>query len=497
MFTPLLDIMKKYWLLAALFAVLVLAVRLYLAFLVSGLGDDSAYLHLRNAEHIIATGVPMFEDLLVSREGMLFSLFDYLLAAAGFFASLELAAKILPNIFAAVLVLIFFWLSLRAFRNPKAALFATVVLSTLPDFFASTFNSGSSLPLVFVFIAILHLLLLEISAKSAWVYVIVLALLALTHPSVVIFVLGVGIALLLKLSENARLSRQEIELALLSIFFTLTSMLFVYRSQLARFGFSLLYSSAPKELASALFVPLSILGAVASIGIVTILFILLIMYNTLFRERKGQMQYIIGMLAAASLLLWTGLVPADTGMLFFAFPAVLLFGAGYANFMAYMRNTRVADKAWIIHTCILVFALLTNLLQTAVMVQEQLAGAPDAAEGDAAAWISQYTPLNATVLTVPVRGEFVAYKTNRKVVLDSLYYFIPNAPLIYADVERVFTTSLEIEAASLMEKHGAEYIYAPWFVRQPKYVPGRCFSVAYTNRASVYRKSPICVVMRK
>ena len=109
----------------------------------------------------------------------------------------------------------------------------------------------------------------------------------------------------------------------------------------------------------------------------------------------------------------------------------------------------------------------------------------------------QYTPFDATIVTVPSRGEYLAYKTDRKVILDPMYYLIPDAQSRYADVARLFATSLEIEAVLLMDKYQSAVIYAPEFVPVPGYVPGNCFSIAYSNGAGVYAKSPLCKVSRK
>ncbi|MBI4148624.1 glycosyltransferase family 39 protein [Candidatus Woesearchaeota archaeon] len=486
--------MRKYWIAAVLFAVFVSVVQSYLALSVPGFSDDAAYVRLRNAQHILETGLPITQDSLVPRRSVVVSLFDYVLAGVALFLPLETAGKVVPNVLAGVLAIAFFWLALRVGRNPQAALLATIVLVTLPEV-VGLFNSISPLVLVLIGACVLHVCLAN-GGRGWWglMFVATLGLLAVTHPSVIVLVLGVGVTILLKLSERV-LEREELELGLFSVFFVMTASVVAYRKLLREFGIALLSASVPEQVAATLFPPLSILDAITSIGIVTIGVALTTVYQTLFYEKKTRLHYAIGLLAAASVLLWGGFVPARLGMLFFVLPAVLLFGAGYARFTRYVRQTRIAQHAWIIHTCLILFLLSTNVLQSAVSVQNALRRAPSRGELDVASWIRDVTDANVTVVSPPVRGEFLAYATGRKVVLDTFYSLTPDAQVRFTDVSGMFTTPFEIEAVALMERYGAGVMYVPSFVPLPRYVPGRCFSVAYASDATVVAKSPLCKVV--
>ncbi|MBI4016717.1 MAG: hypothetical protein HY363_03415 [Candidatus Aenigmarchaeota archaeon] len=483
--------MKRYWLLVVLFAFSAAALRTYLAFSVQGFSDDASYLHLRNARNIMVSGVPIVHDSLVPREGVLFSLFDYLLAGVGFLMPVEIAAKVLSNVFFFVLVIVFFWLSFCLCRSQKAALFAAVVFASLPDITA-TFNSASGLLLAFVFLCVLNVALLR---RSVLLYVVALVLFTFLHPSVILFVFSLGVSVLLMLSEKRVLRGEIVELVLFSVFFVLAVEMFVHAKLLAQ-GVQVLSAHVPEEVLSLTFTSLTILGAVAGVGLVTVFFMLLAVYRALV-EKQCALYYMIGLLAVSSVLLWFKLVPVQTGMLFFVYAAVLLFGVGYADFMLYVQKTRMSNFSWAIHGSIVLFVISANVVQAFGQVRSGLESAPDVFEDDAASWIAQYAPSDVVILTVPARGEYLAYKTRRQVVLDTMYYAIPDAPSRYADVARLFATSLEIEAVSIMEKYGAGMVYSPKYVVQPLYLPGNCFSIAYSNGASVYSKSPLCSVRGK
>jgi len=480
--------MKQYWLLVVFFSLAFAGVRTYLALSVQGFSDDGAYLHLRNAQHIMKTGVPIVNDVLILREGVVISLFDYILAAGGFVMPLELAAKILPNLFAILSGIVFFILSFKLSNNWKTALFSMIVFNLLPVFF-STLNAASEITLVLLLFSLLYISLLT---TKPWLYVLCLILLVLVHPSAAVFILGLCITVLLLLGEKRNLPNELIEILLFSIFFTFTVELIMYVKPLQNFGIGLLAAAFPKEALPTAFKSLTILGAAASVGIVTIIFALTTLYSALV-EKKTNLYYIIGLISASSILLWFKLVPAETGMLFFGYATVLLFSAGYSSFAEYLEKTRLSNFAWLIHSILVIFILTTTSVQAASAITERLRFSPDTAEKDAAEWITQYAS-DMLILTVPERGNYIAYMTEKKVILDTKYHLMPDAQQKYSDISRLFSTSLEIEAVTIMEKYGANLIYSPPHIPQPKYVPSNCLSIAYNNGASVYAKSSACKV---
>ncbi len=481
--------MKKYWFFVWLLAFFVLGTRLYVAFLVEGFSDDAAYTHLRIVEHIRNTGLPLVYDSLISRYVLSFSLFDYLLAALSFFMTSEMAAKIVPNFFAALLVPVFFLLARTLSKSVFAAFFSTVLFSFYPDFFAYTFNSASPLPFVFFLLTSLSLSLFSVS-RSIFPFVFLLLLFALTHPSILLFAAGLGVALLLKLTQQNMLSHEDVEITLFTLFFVFTTQLLVYHAPLLQFGSSLLSSNVPEVLLPSTFPSLSILDAIGHIGIVTIIITLMVAYRVLLSQQK-HLYFFIALLSIDSLFLWMRLIPLHLGLLFFVFASFLLLNVGMGDLVVYLRKTRLV-RAWSIPAVLVVLVVVSTLFPLFSTVQKQLYQAPTLFELDAARWLAQSTPQNTTVIAPPSRGAFLAYTANRSVVLDTYYSSTPDAPQKYVDIMRLFITPFEIEAVDLMEKYGAEYIFAPVFVPKPKYVPSTCFSIAYMHHVRVYAKSSSC-----
>jgi len=89
--------------------VLVLAIRLFIAFQSPYFNYD-AYFSLRQAEHITTTGLPLYNDpLSYGGKTQLFApLQYYVLAFFSLILPLTLVAKIIPNIFASLLVVLIY-----------------------------------------------------------------------------------------------------------------------------------------------------------------------------------------------------------------------------------------------------------------------------------------------------------------------------------------------------------------------------------------------------
>ena len=481
--------MKKYWFFVVLLALVVFGIRVYLAFSVLGFSDDAAYTRLRVVEHVQNTWLPLVHDPLIARHSLSFSFFDYVLAIFSFFTSVEGVAKVIPNLFAALLVPFFFLLALKLSKNAFAAFFSTLLFSFYPDFFAYTFNSASHIPFVFFLLTVLSLSLFSVS-RSVIPFVFFLLLFALTHPSVLLFAAGLGIALLLTLAQQNVLSHENVEVTLFTLFFVFTTQLLLYHAPLLQFGASLLSSNVPEELLPSTFPSLSILDAIAHIGIFTIIITLVVAYQALLNRNKS-LYFFIALLSITSLFLWMKLIPLHLGMLFFVFASFLLLNVGVGHFLEYLKKIRLV-RSWIIPAVFVVVIFISTTYPLFSTIRNQMHQAPSLFEMEAARWLAQSTPSQTMVIAPPSRGAFLAYTANRSVILDTYYFTTLDAPQKYVDIMRLFTTPFEIEAVDIMEKYHADYIFAPLFVPKPKYIPSTCFSIAYVYRARVYAKSSSC-----
>jgi len=101
--------------------VIVLAVRLYITFQTSLFNYD-AYFSLRQVDNIRSTGFPLYKDpLSYGGKTQLFAPLNYyLLTIFSFVMPTDIMGKVLPNIIAALLVILAYYLALKITKNTKS-----------------------------------------------------------------------------------------------------------------------------------------------------------------------------------------------------------------------------------------------------------------------------------------------------------------------------------------------------------------------------------------
>lgn len=483
--------MRTYWILVVLLAITITGTRSYLALSTTEFSDDTAYARLRDTQNILTTGLPIVNDPLVPRPKALINAFEYILAGTALLIPLETAAKIIPNIFAGLLTITYFILTLRLTNAPYPALLATITLSILPDLYARTFNSASALPTT---LFLLTLILIGLTGKQGLrmltLSTTALLITAYTHPSLIIITTGIGLALTLKLLQQHPLTKNEQEYGLFSTFYTLTTYLIIYRTPLAFFGITFLTATIPQELLQHTFENLTILTAVAHLGAFPLTLALKTTYQTLSKNNNPTLLYPIGIGGTAALLTWLKLAPANTSMIFFAYALYILFAEGYKQLTTYLHQTKTAQYTPVIHTILFIIIIIPTLHQLTTLTTQRLSLAPTQEEHTTTEWIAQNTPPTSKILTQPTRAQYIAYKTQRPIIMDTTYYLTPNAHQTYTDIQRFYTTPIEIEAVSIAQKYETNYAYAQPAIPIPRYIPGRCFSLAHST--TIYAKSPEC-----
>jgi len=215
--------MKTKPLLILLF-ILVFGIRLYIAFQTPYFSDEKAYFTYRQVENILATGTPIFQDTL-SFEGkeLVFSpVYQYIIAFFSLFMPISFALKLIPNLFAASLVLIVYALALKISKSKPAAIFSSFLAGFVPVFFSTTLNSASAftLALPLSLLALFYFLNLR-NKNSVYLFVIIITFLSIFHPFSYVLILILLLYLALIKLEGLRTYREETELVIFSSFLVL------------------------------------------------------------------------------------------------------------------------------------------------------------------------------------------------------------------------------------------------------------------------------------
>lgn len=490
----------------ALFAIffLVLASRLYFAFSVPYFSSDEAYFNLRQVEHIRSTGFPLFQDSLsYSGNKFVFSpVFHYLVAFFALFMPVQIAAKLIPNIFASAAVFFAYLIARRITKSRGIGIFIAFISGFVPVFFADL-NGMSVYSLVFpLFIFLIYLLMCIRERHMFYCYISILVFLSFLHPFVIVLCIGLLLYQVLLIMENLKRDGAVLEISLFSVFFVVWAQFLMYKKLFLFHGASVIWQNIPSQLLSGHFSSISALEAVYMVGVIPLIYGFYLIFRYLFKEKRTDIYLLISFALSAGLLLWLRLIELKAGLMFFGLILVLLFSQYFKLFIYYVRQTRVSNFLSLFVVFIVVAFLITSVLPSLVLANHTVRSFIVDEEIDALLWLKEKTPEGSVVVASVNDGNLIAAIANRKNLIDSYFLLRRDVEQRLKDVEKIFASSFEIEVVELMNKYDAEYIYFSQKARSffninfLSYVSyGKCFEKVYGNAVvSIYHKIGSCTL---
>ncbi|MFC1698139.1 hypothetical protein ACFL1H_07390, partial [Nanoarchaeota archaeon] len=183
---------QKYLIGILLIFLIVLGLRLYFAFQTPHF-DKDAYFNVKQIENIKNTGLPLFSDPLSygGRGHIFIPGFHYIMSIFTFFLPITIVLKILPNIFASLLVIILYHLIFEITKNRKVGLIGCIMGGFVPIFFAQTFNSVSvySISIPLMFLTLYFMILLNKDNKYSIPLTLSFMALIFTDPAAILIVI--------------------------------------------------------------------------------------------------------------------------------------------------------------------------------------------------------------------------------------------------------------------------------------------------------------------
>lgn len=480
----------------------VLSARLYFAFSTPFFTSDDSYFHLRQIEHIRDTGKPIFDDALsYSGRAFIFSpVFHYIIAFFSLFMPVTLAAKLLPNIFAASLVFFIYLISKKITKSTNVALFTAFLSGFVPVFFAETATKLTPISLVMPLIFLLIYAFMNLS-NGFWLYcyLAVLVLLSFLHPLALLCIFGLIIYLILVRVECLKQSREEVEVSIFSIFFVLWAQFMLYKKPLLYHGISIVWQNIPKEILSEHFAATTTLGAIYQVGLIPFVIGLYVIYLFLFKRKQKDIYLMMAFAASAGLLLWLRFIELKIGLMFFGLVLVVLFSQWYLQIVELVKKTKASRFlglfAVLIFAAFLVFSVYPSL---ALAQKESQFTTSD--EIEALDWIKMNTPVQSTIVATVGEGNLVTAVAQRKNIIDANFLMQHETVERMNDIKRIYTTVLEVEAVGLLDKYNADYIYFSgkaknyFKIDKIKYADGKCFLKVHDGPVQIYKKLPECRV---
>ena len=464
------------WITALLVFVFLLTfgIRLYYAFSTDTFIGDQAYYHLRQIKHIGETFKPLVEDDLSyqGRTNLVQPLYDYVLAFFTLFFSPEFVGKLIPNLFASLLIFVVYFTTKDLTGDPEAALVSAFISGFIPIFFAETINSISpytlAIPLFFYMVYCFYKGAEETTSPLAekhprlryvYQFIFLFFLLTLLNNMTLVLLLALVVYFILLKLEKLKAEPIEKEVFLFCLFLFLWVQLIMYKKAFLMHGLGVIWQNIPEQIVDAYFRQVDLAMIIPLIGIIPLLYGLYAISHYLF-QTKGKKEYLlIALIFASGGLLWARLIRLELALMIIGVALSILFSELYKSTFLYIEKTRFSRlklMVWMGFILVLVaFTTIPSLYFTSLSMQDALSQE----EVQALEWIEKNTRKNQVVLGAPREGHSIAAIAKRKNVMDTNFFFIENPGIIFDDVKDLFYTQNSIVLMKRLQKYKVDYLY--------------------------------------
>src|SRR5574342_641912 len=488
--------MSKPWVGLTVVFLFVLAIRLYFTFQTPYYSADSAYLEVRATESLYAGKLLWYDPLGYGGRTIIRSpIFDAILTFFGWFIPLPLVFKIIPNIFASLLVIPAYLISLLLTKHKLFSEFTALITSLVPAFFAHTFNQVSPLTLAIPLFFFLTYAWLRCPEKK-WIlaFLSVLLLFVFMHPLSIVFVLSVGVYIILLQLEKIKPRIAEYELGLFAIFFALWAQFLMYKKLILFHGPAVIWQNVPSELLTQYFSNITILGALWQIGVFPLIGGTYALYKASFIEPQRETLILLSITLVAKIMLWFKLINIYTGLMLLGISLAFLFAKWVLFFSEWLKETKIAKATWMFTVVAIILAIYTTAYPTYTEVNAQLQHTITAEEASALELLSRTTPADITIMAPVSYGNYITQIAKRKNVIDNYFFLQPRINERYQDVMRVYKTTFETEAVELVDKYSADYIIVPPGYKDLPYANGESFKRVHSTNILIYEKDHNCKI---
>ncbi len=477
---------------------LVLALRLYFAFQPPNFNGDYAYFNLRQIESIKETGKPIFNDeLSFSGRTFIFSpVFQYLIAIFTMLGSTTLIAKLIPNIFASLIVLVSYLLCKEITKDWRAGVFAAFASGFIPIYFSQTFNQVSEYTIVIplFLLTIYFFLKLDNEKKYMYLFIVSMAALIIMHTFSVVLLAGLLLYLLIVKIEKIKGSRKESEAILFCLVLSMWFYVMMYKQAILSHGATIIWQNAPSTIIGQYFARTNVIEAIAQIGILPFIFGIYVMYSNLFGERKKPVLLLTGIAIIISAMLLFKAVRPVSGMMLLGSVLLILLGCYFKTLLDYTAKTKVAKVRPYLVIGLLVLFIATSVVPSIIYANTEVKTAATQKEITALQWLKENSENGSIILGTIEDGHLITEIAGRKNVIDSNFLQINNINEISDDVDKAYTTQDSTTAIEIADKYHANYLYfsprakEKYKIQAPAYSQdSRCFELIYSGEIQIFR----------
>lgn len=474
-------------LLVLLFLVL-LGVRLYLAFQQSGLVLD-AYREVRNLQLVEKKIFPTYDPLSFGgKRVVILPLGYFVYAFFDIFLPKMLLFKLLPNLFLSGLFLLFYWISRDVISDRRIAVLASFACAVMPVIFADAFSFSTLIIAVLVYLVLIKFLMNMREHNLKYIAVIML-LLPFIHASAVL--VGVGFLIYLLLVKFERLKQRRIELEVLLFFFVyiIWIYLILFKGALLMHGIDAFWQNAKHSRYAVDF-----LKFVRDVGAVPLLCVVFLIYKYFFVSKDKRVYlltsffiasfvfYLFGFLAEKEILL---LVSCFVGLIFIRF---------VDDFYRYLSKTKFDGVKEKLVTGFLIFVILTNIFFGFVLLREREKLIPSEDSIEAMKWLREHTPEDAVIVASVQEGSMITAIAQRKNIADTNRLFSKDALIREIDIKRLYLSPFKTDAVRTMSDYNAEYLVFSGFtknifgIEHLAFAEPDCFELVRNGETKIYKR---------
>ncbi|MDD9953539.1 MAG: hypothetical protein OXR66_04330 [Candidatus Woesearchaeota archaeon] len=428
-------------------------VRMSLSASVPTLNYDS-YLLVRDVEHILETGRPLHDDALsvtgTKRIGS--PIFSYIMAL--FVSFSPLMYKILPNLLIVLLLVPVFIIAKQLTKSKVAAILAALLAGTAPAVFSMYLNLPDALPfaalLFFTILAMVH----DPDRYLTWIIWLTIFLTFL-HPIAFILVLTLLVRVILLRLEGFGVDKRVNELFFFTLLLTLWFHILIYKEVLFREGIRVIWQNLPVKYAALQFQPVTWIGTLYALGVVTFFFGTLGAHHALFEKRVKNAFTIASAAIGIALLMLLQLIELQVGLFLLSILLAIMAAYGLRVTAKYIAKTKVAWIAYPVTLVVLFIFVFTAILPALVDAKASIR-APT--QEDVEAFEQIRLPHDAVLLTTVREGAAVQYFSGKRTLTDNDFLLMKHGDELVKDIESVYTARFSTTIVNKAAKLGFSHI---------------------------------------
>ncbi len=417
----------------------------------------------RQVSHILETGAPLYYDELSfgGRTHLFLPVYAYILAAFSFFMPFIIVAKVVPNIFASLIVFSAYLLAKHITQKEGSALFTAFISIFIPVFFVRTFNSISPLSLALPLIVYQIYCFLNPKEKGTQ-FVILTFLLPLIHHSAIIVPIGLVLFYIISKVEHMKVDEEHKEMILFSLVVTLWMTFLVYKNAFLTQGIGFILRPDSLVLLGDSLGSYPLVQSIYLIGIIPFFYGVTSAYHFLFKKHHLSGFVLLSLVLTAFGLLWTGFVDLVSGIMFLGVFLTVLFSYYYIAMKTYLDKTRFSHvKYYTMYfvVSVTITFIITSIIPTVLLADDAVHTSLSQAEFEGLDWIDANTPENAIVLAGLKEGHALSSIGMRRNFMDEQVLLIDDAQVRYAAYLDMYKSPFITETVSLLNKNGITHIY--------------------------------------